>query len=188
MNGTGSNWSEECGQHLPLRIAVGIATSGRSHILARLLERLRVQTRHGLRWHDVQLREVRDPVTGTAIVLFDAQDVTRAVAAEHRSQVEQRLLEMISTGERLPKVLNALVQACEAMRPELLCSVLLLDDQRRLRTGAAPRLPAEYSAAIDGVAAGPSAGTARAREAGGSLTVDAPPSGGTRIELRVPLA
>jgi glycosyltransferase involved in cell wall biosynthesis len=45
MNGTGSNCLEERAQHPPLRIVVGIATSGRPLILARLLERLCVQTR-----------------------------------------------------------------------------------------------------------------------------------------------
>ena len=45
MNGTGSNWPAELAQHPPLRIVVGIATSGRPLILSRLLERLRLQTR-----------------------------------------------------------------------------------------------------------------------------------------------
>ena len=45
MNGTGSNWPEERVHHPPLRIVVGIATSGRPLILARVLERLRSQTR-----------------------------------------------------------------------------------------------------------------------------------------------
>jgi GT2 family glycosyltransferase len=45
MNGTGANWIEERVHHSPLRIAVGIATSGRPLVLARVLERLRMQTR-----------------------------------------------------------------------------------------------------------------------------------------------
>jgi GT2 family glycosyltransferase len=45
MSSTDSNWFEEHVHHPPLRIAVGIATSGRPLILARVLERLRLQTR-----------------------------------------------------------------------------------------------------------------------------------------------
>lgn len=45
MSGTGSNWPEERVHHPSLRIVVGIATSGRPLILARVLERLRLQTR-----------------------------------------------------------------------------------------------------------------------------------------------
>src|SRR5258705_6379665 len=45
MSGTGSNWPEERVHHPSLRIVVGIATSGRPLILARVLERLRSQTR-----------------------------------------------------------------------------------------------------------------------------------------------
>jgi|SRR5882672_2303017 len=45
MSGTSFNWSEKRVQHAPLGIVVGIATSGRPLILARVLERLRAQTR-----------------------------------------------------------------------------------------------------------------------------------------------
>lgn len=43
--------------------------------------------------------------------------------------------------------------------PDSRCSVLVLDDEGRLRRGSAPNLPADYSTAIDGLEPGPSAGS-----------------------------
>jgi diguanylate cyclase (GGDEF)-like protein/PAS domain S-box-containing protein len=121
--------------------------------------RVRVHTRHGARWHQISACTARDPVTGGRVLLLDAQDVTEAVAAEERARIEKQLLEMISTGERLPRVLEALVRGIEALSPGVLCSVLLLDAGGRLRTGPAPSLPADYTASLDGLAIGPHAGS-----------------------------
>ena len=71
-----------------------------------------------------------------------------------------RVLEMIATGAPFQETLDALVRTIEADSPELLGSILLLDDDgQHLRHGAAPSLPAAYSRAIDGGAIGPRAGS-----------------------------
>jgi PAS domain S-box-containing protein len=64
-------------------------------------------------------------------------------------------------GQPLVSVLDRLLRAVEqASSDEVLASVLLLDDDgRHLRHGAAPSLPAEYNAAIDGLEIGPSVGS-----------------------------
>jgi diguanylate cyclase (GGDEF)-like protein/PAS domain S-box-containing protein len=129
------------------------------------------QTRHGPRWHAISARCARDPVSGGEVVLLDAQDVTDAVAAEKRSVIEKLLLEMISTGTRLPRVLDALVRSIEALSPGVLCSVMLLDEQSRLHLGAAPSLPAQYCASLDGLAIGPHAGSCGTAAWSGDLVV-----------------
>ncbi|HEY1191136.1 MAG TPA: PAS domain S-box protein, partial [Gemmata sp.] len=69
-------------------------------------------------------------------------------------------LEQIATGAPLGDTLAAIVQLVEDEFPDTVGSVLLLDrDGARLRPGAAPRLPPAYTAAIDGVAIGPRAGS-----------------------------
>ena len=71
-----------------------------------------------------------------------------------------RVLEMIATGAPIQETLEALVRTIEADSPELLGSILLLDeDGRHLRHGAAPSLPKAYSRAIDGGTIGPRAGS-----------------------------
>ncbi len=71
-----------------------------------------------------------------------------------------RILELIATGSALRQTLDALLIFLEQDLPEMLCSVLLLDqDGARLHHGSAPSLPEAYSRAIDGAPIGPSAGS-----------------------------
>ena len=62
------------------------------------------------------------------------------------------VLEMAVADSPLDKTLGALIEIVEsASKTGVLGSILLLDeDEQHLRTGAAPSLPAEYCAAING--------------------------------------
>lgn len=69
------------------------------------------------------------------------------------------VMEQIASGAPLPTVLDSVVLALEELMPGSRCSILVLDEQGLLRRGSAPNLPAEYSAAIDGLVPGPTAGS-----------------------------
>ncbi|HEY3741373.1 MAG TPA: ATP-binding protein [Bryobacteraceae bacterium] len=72
---------------------------------------------------------------------------------------ERRVFELIARGATLREVLEALTQAVETMVPGVACSVLLVDPQGVcLVQGAAPRLPAAYWAACQGIPIGPEVG------------------------------
>ncbi len=73
---------------------------------------------------------------------------------------QTEILEQIATGVELTGVLTGIASALEDLVPGCCCSVLLLDrDTATLRHGAAPSLPTEYSASIDGMAIGADAGS-----------------------------
>jgi PAS domain-containing protein len=73
---------------------------------------------------------------------------------------QKRVLEMIAADAPLPESLAALVRLIEAQFPGMLASILLIDEEGvHLRHGAAPSLPPEYMAAIDGGTIGPEAGS-----------------------------
>jgi diguanylate cyclase (GGDEF)-like protein/PAS domain S-box-containing protein len=75
----------------------------------------------------------------------------RLTMAHRREAMHSRVLGMTATHQPLPDVLEAVVLGVEAEHPELLCSILLVSpDRKRLLTGAAPSLPAEYNKAIHG--------------------------------------
>jgi GAF domain-containing protein len=60
----------------------------------------------------------------------------------------------------LEKTLNLLLGGIEAQHPEMLCSLLLMDnDGLHVRHAAAPRLPASFTRPIDGAQIGPCAGS-----------------------------
>src|SRR5467141_3405857 len=87
-------------------------------------------------------------------------DVTERKRAEALRGGESRILEMIARDAPLEETLEKLVRVVEAQFAGLLCSVLLLDeDGRHVRHGAAPSLPKPYTKAIDGLCIGPKAGS-----------------------------
>jgi len=74
--------------------------------------------------------------------------------------LDEKVLAMVMARAPLPEILETLCVSIEKNYSGLLCSVLVLDsDGKTLRHGAAPALPKEYSQAIDGVQAGPCAGS-----------------------------
>jgi signal transduction histidine kinase/DNA-binding response OmpR family regulator len=72
---------------------------------------------------------------------------------------QARVLRLVSMDADLNDVLDLLLRFLEE-QSGMICSVLLMDeDGRRLRNGAAPSLPPEYCRAIDGVEIGPAVGS-----------------------------
>ncbi|WP_417384032.1 GAF domain-containing protein [Gimesia sp.] len=69
------------------------------------------------------------------------------------------ILELISKGVSLHDTLNTLVEYIETNSNEMICSILLLDDEKQLRHGAAPNLPQDYIRNIDGTPIGPNQGS-----------------------------
>jgi PAS domain S-box-containing protein len=73
---------------------------------------------------------------------------------------QRDVLERIAGGRPLADVLQLIVLLIERQGAEMLCSILLLDQESgRLRHGAAPHLPPELSRGIDGAAIGPREGS-----------------------------
>jgi PAS domain S-box-containing protein len=79
---------------------------------------------------------------------------TDAFAASQR-----KILEAIALGAPINEVLESIIKLVEAQRAGMLCSIILLNDQGRIRHAAGPSLPSEYMRALDGEAIGPEAGS-----------------------------
>tara|TARA_R110002049_G_scaffold4601_5_gene32610 strand:+ start:845502 stop:847112 length:1611 start_codon:yes stop_codon:yes gene_type:complete len=69
------------------------------------------------------------------------------------------VLKRLAQGASLDDVLQTLVEVSEQTRPEMIASILLLDESGCLRHGASRRLPKAYCTAIDGVIPGPDVGS-----------------------------
>ncbi len=87
------------------------------------------------------------------MTVLSAQDVVAVL--DHQTTMMGEL----ASGGSLSRVLGSIVLALEELTPASRCSILLLDEHGTLRHGAAPSLPASYSAAIDGLVPGPLAGS-----------------------------
>jgi PAS domain S-box-containing protein len=87
-------------------------------------------------------------------------DITERKRAEALRDGESHILEMMARDASLEEILENLVRVVEAQFAGILCSVLLLDeDEKHARHGAAPSLPEAYNKAIDGLCIGPKAGS-----------------------------
>ena len=75
------------------------------------------------------------------------------------ARAQGRFMEMIASGASLPSVLTAIAAEVEALVPETLASVLVVDPSgTTLRHAAAPSLPDEYCRSVDGLTIGPASG------------------------------
>ena len=102
-----------------------------------------------------------------------ADEVTAGTRRRHRASFDldhadsldllrrqTSVLELIAAGTPLAEVLTCVVVALEELIEGSRCSILLLDPATAtLRHGAAPSLPAAYSACIDGLPVGPQEGS-----------------------------
>ena len=85
---------------------------------------------------------------------------------------QKQSLEMLVSGSPLDEVLTYLTRVVEQQSgARAVASILLLDEQGRLRNGASPGLPADYLNAIDGIKADPEVGTCSAAAALGEVVV-----------------
>jgi len=103
---------------------------------------------------------IRDEGGSVSQILGIAYDITVRRRDEALLEGQNQLLEMVSSGMLLSEILTALVRFIEEQSPGMLGSILLLDeDGVHVRHGAAPSLPAEFIAAVDGQPIGPIAGS-----------------------------
>jgi len=112
------------------------------------------------RWHLFRAVPLYDE-TGKVVKWYgSAFDIEDRKRAEALLAGEKRLLEMIAMGVSRALIFNALCRLVEELASGSLSSILLFDpNANRLRHGAAPSLPINYTEAIDGIAIGPSVGS-----------------------------
>lgn len=97
---------------------------------------------------------------GSAAARFwSFRDITERTQIEQREQSRRHALELLATGAPLQTILERVALEIEASNPDMLCSVVLLDESgSHLLVGAAPSLPAFYNSAVNGLAVASDAG------------------------------
>src|SRR5450830_1774339 len=83
--------------------------------------------------------------------LWTFRDISERSQMERREHTRRQVLEMLATGAPLERVLESVVLSVQTDHPAMLCSILLLDENRhRLVLGAAPSLPAFFNVSSHG--------------------------------------
>jgi len=111
-------------------------------------------------WTRINGRPLKDSngeLSGGVIV---CRDITEVKKEEFFLFDQSRVLEMIAANATLSEVLTSLVLLMEGQADGLRCSILLLDqDGKHVRHGAAPNLPETYVTAVNGAPIGPRNGS-----------------------------
>jgi PAS domain S-box-containing protein len=109
------------------------------------------------RWFLVRAVPLRDEQRKILTWYGTLTDIEDRKRSEALLASDRRILEMVAKGETLRRILEALCRLAEEHAPDVLASVLLIEDGR-LKHGAAS-LPRAYVETIDGVAIGPAVGS-----------------------------
>ena len=99
-----------------------------------------------------------------AVMLRHSHSIYNTLVRDQKSRQDEeyknRVMEMIAKDMPLPRVLQEIVLSVEAQAQGMLCSILLLDFERKhIVLGAAPNIPDFFSRAIEGKPIGPAAGS-----------------------------
>jgi len=79
-------------------------------------------------------------------LVVNCRDITERKEREARATNERMLLELLTSGTPIDRVLNEVASSCDRLNPGMMCSILLLDkDGLHLHHAAAPSLPKSYS-------------------------------------------
>ena len=90
-------------------------------------------------------------------ILSSATERQRLEALTH---TQRHILEKVAAETDVRTVFNVLCQLLEKQLPDAFCSILVLDqNSKQLREGAAPTLPSEYAKGLDGLLIGECAGS-----------------------------
>ncbi|MFN2350074.1 MAG: diguanylate cyclase [Thioalkalivibrio sp.] len=102
-------------------------------------------------WIDDHTRVEYDP-QGWALSLEGVlTDITPRKQAEQREASRSHVLALLAQRAQLPIILETLAREVELERPDMRCSIMLVDvSQQTLVMGAAPNLPTFYCRAIEG--------------------------------------
>ena len=107
-----------------------------------------------------EIRLMRLSVPGRQLVHARIIDLTERNLAEAMRSGQSALLEMVAKGAPLVPTLNQLLRLIEGQSRGVYCSIMLLDDDGvHMHSAAAPSLPPEYMALLEGVAIGPGVGS-----------------------------
>jgi PAS domain S-box-containing protein len=138
----------------PARALAGLFAGVGPAIPARELAAIRFADAPDARVFAAKAFVLRDGCVGLAL-----EDVTARLRAERVQRGEQGVLELLAARASLAETLDAVARFIEDLAPGTIASLLLLDDEGRVRHGAAPSLPEAYRRAIDGLPIGPRAGS-----------------------------
>ncbi|MFG1298795.1 EAL domain-containing protein [Xanthobacter sp. V3C-3] len=108
-------------------------------------------------WVSVSVTPVIDQATGLLEhVVAVLADITHTRLVE---QLQREVLAALAADSHVTEIMELLCRRVEALAPGVLCSILGVTPDERLTVLAAPSLPDDYTAALEGIPVGPRVGS-----------------------------
>jgi PAS domain S-box-containing protein len=125
-----------------------------------------------MRVHHARYVAERDDNGEIVGALGIGRDITERKHTENYEQFRSQTLELLSGSASLHGVLEGIARGVEQLRPEMICSILLLDSQsKRFCKGIGPSLPDSYNAGLDGLEIGIGVGSCGTAAATGERVI-----------------
>ena len=139
-------WPQDLAEHYRADDLAVMATGQKKYVLEE------IAARGGRLWHETYKAPVIDAEGRTLGTVGFARDITVRRRTEEAIIIRNAALAGLLRGERLESLLELIALSAETELPDFVCSILLVsDDGRHLRLGAAPSLPESSQAALDGI-------------------------------------
>jgi diguanylate cyclase (GGDEF)-like protein/PAS domain S-box-containing protein len=107
-------------------------------------------------WMSAMVKPLYDDAGAIAHYLLAFSDINDSKQIQ---RLQRDALAAIAEDRPLTEVMNLIATRVEALAPDVVCSVLAVDREKRLRPLSAPSLPEAFGAAIDGLKIGPVTGS-----------------------------
>jgi len=105
-------------------------------------------------------RAVRNTDGSLAYVVVLVEDISYRKMAERREHMRRLALEKVARGSSLNDIMLQVIESAEAIYPQSMCSILLMNDEgSHLENGAAPNLPGFYNELTRHLKIGPGVGS-----------------------------
>ncbi|MEP7214414.1 MAG: PAS domain S-box protein [Acidobacteriota bacterium] len=118
------------------------------------------------------IAEISGKMIQPGVLQASIRDVSERRKAHSLLDAQKQALEMVVTDAPLDAILSYLVNIVDELgNGRSVSSILLLDEDNRLRNGASPGLPDHYLKAIDGIAADANVGTCSSAAATGKTVI-----------------
>ena len=93
------------------------------------------------------------------LVVIEGVPSTSDTSLRQLQNLQREILEAVASGWSLENIIDLLCRRVESLAADVVCSVLAVDSQQKLRPLAAPSLPEHFSRAVDGLSIGPCVGS-----------------------------
>jgi len=119
-----------------------------------------IEINNDIHYYKTKKELIRDQYTNSKRIVTTRRDITSYKQYLDLYNDHKVLLEYIAKGESIKFILNEIIKSVEARNPNIICSVLLLDEtKQKLMCGAAPSLPQYYNEKLEGMEIGEKVGS-----------------------------